>query len=63
MIATASGWLSRSPRSRRRARHVGRDVDEQAFLLVLGEEHRLPPGCARMAIVPPARYAPVTPPG
>ena len=39
MIATASGWLSRSPRACRLAGDIGGDVDEQAFLLVWCEPH------------------------
>ena len=40
MIAIASGWLSRRPRSRRPLGDVRRDVDQQTFLLVLAEEHK-----------------------
>ena len=39
MTAVASGWLSRRPRARASPGDVRRDVDEQAFLLVRGEEH------------------------
>ena len=37
--ATASGWLSSSPRSRRRTRHLGRAGDHEPFLFVGGEQH------------------------
>ena len=39
MTATASGWLSSRPRSWRRRRQLGGDVDEQAFLFMWTKTH------------------------
>ena len=37
MIAAASGWLSRRPLRLPVASHLGRDMDQQPFLLMRGQ--------------------------
>ena len=60
MIATASGWLSFSPRARRRSATSAATVIEQPFLLVLGQSHRgepMPSGLPPVTWVMPRRAA------